>query len=133
MSYHNDIGALGEDIACKFLVKQGLVVIGRNHWRKWGEIDIISRDTLGITHFVEVKSTGKPYTCNSLSGSGEGSHDDWRPEEMLHDKKLQRLRRVIQTYILEHNVDEWIFDVVIVYINKRTRIAKCKYIRDIVI
>ncbi len=139
MARHNDTGALGEDIACKFLVQQGFTIIERNYWRKWGEIDIISRDTSGVIHFVEVKSTGKSYkmasryTCNSSVNIREESCDDWQPEEMIHTRKLQRLRRVIQTYILEHNVDEWIFDVMIVYINKRTRMARCKYIKDIIL
>lgn len=126
MAQHNEIGALGEDIACTFLVKRGLRVVERNYWRKWGEIDVVTRDTLGITHFVEVKSTGKDYTCNTTI-------DDWRPEEMLHGNKIRRLRRVIQTYILQYDVDEWVFDVVVVYLNKKTRIAKCKYIEDIVL
>ncbi len=126
MALHNQIGALGEDIACKFLAKRGLKVIERNYWRKWGEIDIVSCEKSGVVHFVEVKTTGSAYTCNS-------DIDSWRPEEMIHNKKILRLRRVIQTYILQHDVDEWVFDVVIVYLDKRTRIAKCKYIEDIVL
>jgi len=126
MAYHNKIGELGEDIACKFLIKKGLEIVERNYWRKWGEIDIVAQETSRVTHFVEVKSTGKDFMCNSTI-------DDWRPEEMIHSKKLQRLRRVIQTYILQHDIDEWVFDVVIVYLNKRTRTAKCKYIEDIVL
>jgi len=123
---HLKTGALGEDIACKFLVKNGLEVVERNYWRKWGEIDIISRDTSGVTHFVEVKSTSKPFVCNMQI-------DDWRPEEMIHKKKVQRLKRVIQTYILQHNIEEWVFDVVVVYLNEERRIAKCKIIKDIVL
>ena len=129
MAKHNEIGELGESIATKFLVSKGLEIIERNHWRKWGEIDIVARDTSEVLHFVEVKSTSRDYTCNV---DGE-SVDDWRPEEMIHNNKIERLKRVIQTYILENDVDEWVFDVVIVYLNKRTRMARCKYIKDIIL
>lgn len=133
MAKHNEIGSTGEDVACKFLIKRGLKIIEQNHWRKWGEIDIVAQETVGklgsrhkITHFVEVKTTSKPYTCNS-------SIDDWRPEDMIHGNKIKRLRRVIQTYIMGNDVEEWVFDVIIVYLNKRTRMARCKYIKDIIL
>jgi putative endonuclease len=129
MAKHNDIGLLGEGIATKFLAKKGLKILERNHWRKWGEIDIVACDTSGILHFIEVKSTSRDY---NPTGIGQ-TLDDWDPKEMVHSNKIKRLRRVIQTYILENDVDEWVFDVVIVYINKRTHTAKCKYIKDIVL
>ncbi len=133
MAKHNEIGVLGEQIAVKFLVKRGMEVVELNHWRKWGEIDIVAcatsrvnGDKKNIIHFVEIKSTSKDYT-------GNVGIDEWRPEDMLHSNKIKRLKRVIQTYILENDVDEWVFDVVIVYLNKRTRIAKCKYLEDIIL
>jgi len=133
MAKHNDIGTIGEDVACKFLLKRGLKVVEQNYWRKWGEIDIVAQETVGkfgskskVTHFVEVKTTSRDYTCNT-------GLDDWRPEDMIHTNKIKRLRRVIQTYILGNNIDEWVFDVIIVYLNKRTRMARCKYIEDIVL
>ena len=130
MAKHNDLGALGEDIACKFLINKGFKIIERNHWRKWGEIDIVACATSGVVHFVEVKSTGKDYPSRS---SGQAQLDDWRPEDMLHHNKIERLKRVIQTYILENDIEDWVFDVIIVYINKRTRLARCKYIEDIIL
>lgn len=49
-----DLGRLGEDIACDFLVRNGHVVIERNYRCGHLEIDIITQDADGI-HFVEVK------------------------------------------------------------------------------
>ena len=137
MAKHNEVGALGESIAVKFLKKRGLEIIELNHWRKWGEIDIVACATVVVAgskqrviHFVEVKTTSKDYH----SVSSEQAHiDDWRPEEMLHSNKIKRLKRVIQTYIMENNVEEWVFDVVIVYLNKERRTAKCKYLKDIIL
>ncbi len=126
MAKHNEIGSIGESIAVKFLMKKGLKIVEQNYWRKWGEIDIVACDTSKVIHFIEVKSTSRDYTGNT-------SIDNWNPEEMLHSNKIKRLRRVIQTYIIENGIEEWVFDVIVVYLNKRTRIAKCKYIKDIVI
>lgn len=54
---HNrqEIGRLGEEIACRFLSERGHTILERN-WRSGHlEIDIISFDPHGI-HFVEVKT-----------------------------------------------------------------------------
>ena len=43
------VGRIGEDIACKFLMKHGFEVADRNYLRKWGEIDIIAKKR-GVLH-----------------------------------------------------------------------------------
>lgn len=48
------VGNKGEDLACKFLRKQGYQILERNYLIRGGEIDIIARDK-GILVFVEVK------------------------------------------------------------------------------
>lgn len=52
------LGALGEDIACKYLENNGYRVIERNYLKKWGEIDIIAKKGNKI-HFVEVKAVSR--------------------------------------------------------------------------
>nr|WP_321266741.1 YraN family protein [uncultured Sulfurimonas sp.] len=48
-------GNLAEDKACKFLDENGFMIIERNFYSRFGEIDIIaSKDE--VLHFVEVKS-----------------------------------------------------------------------------
>ena len=49
------IGQLGEDVACKFLMKHNFLVLERNYTKKWGEIDIIAKKNSKI-HFIEVKT-----------------------------------------------------------------------------
>lgn len=36
------IGELGENVACKFLMKHGFTILERNYTKKWGEIDVIA-------------------------------------------------------------------------------------------
>lgn len=133
MAKHNETGKLGEEIATTFLKKQGFEVLERNYWRKWGEIDIVAREkSSGIVHFVEVKSTARSPVARENS-SECSTWNDWLPEEMVHNAKIKRLRRVIQTYILQNDVGEWVFDVLVVYIDKASRTAKCKFIKDIVL
>ena len=121
-------GNLGEDVACKFLVKRGFKVIQRNYLRKCGEIDIVSSKD-GITHFVEVK------TVKSYDVSRE-TWDDYRPEDNLHYRKLQRMRRVIQVYLNDNHVSretEWKFDVVTVLLDREGKKAKVNFLEDIII
>lgn len=49
------IGDSGEDLACKYLEKQGLKILKRNFLIRGGEIDIIGMDG-DVLVFVEVKT-----------------------------------------------------------------------------
>lgn len=54
-NHRQELGRLGEDLACGLLEKLGHTIVARN-WRSGHlEIDIISLDKDGI-HFVEVKA-----------------------------------------------------------------------------
>ena len=122
------IGDVGENIACKFLVKRDFEIIEQNYSKKWGEIDIIAKKTNKL-HFIEVKSV------SHLPVSYET--DNYNPEDNLHPWKLQRLSRVIQTYLLgykgvTHETD-WQFDVAVVYLNIKSLQAKVNYMEDIIL
>jgi len=128
------IGDIGENIACRFLVKRGFEIIEQNYNKKWGEIDIIARKGQKL-HFIEVKSV----TRDSLKYVSPET-DSYRPEDNLHPWKLKRLSRVIQTYLLgykgnrdvTHETD-WQFDVVVVYLDIKGLQAKINYLEDIII
>ena len=49
-----DVGRAGEEIAAKYLEKQGAAIIARNFTVRGGEIDLIAEKD-DIVHFVEVK------------------------------------------------------------------------------
>jgi len=131
-----EIGDLGEGIAEKWLKSRGFLILDRNYWKKWGEIDIVAKNK-GIIHFVEVKSTER---VNIRSFKPE--NDSYRPEEKIHARKLKRMSRVIQSYLMEiprqssgqENTEiEWQFDVLVVYLDSAEKLAKVKYLPNIVL
>ena len=120
------IGALGENMACRFLVKQGFKVLDRNYNKKWGEIDIVAEKDK-VLRFIEVKTVVSVVSYET---------DRYRPEENVHYQKLKRLSRVIQTYLLDKNVSYetgWQIDVLAVFLDLETKKAKFRWIENIII
>ncbi len=127
-------GDIGENIACRFLVKRGFEIVEQNYSKKWGEIDIIARKGQKL-HFVEVKSV----TRDSLKYVSPET-DSYQPEDNLHPWKLKRLSRVIQTYLLGYSGNrgvthetDWQFDVMTVYLDLKGMEAKVNYMEDIIL
>jgi putative endonuclease len=130
----NKVGAYGEDIAAKYLEKLGHKVIDRNYLKKWGEIDVVSRETSQnkhIIHFVEVKTVS--YETKEMLQRAV-SYGTWRPEENVHPKKIERMYRTIESWLMEKSLDsEWQIDVISVRIVPREKYATIKYIPNIVV
>ena len=126
-------GNLGEDLACRFLVKHGFNIIHRNYLKKCGEIDIIAKKDTEI-HFIEVKSvscTALPNVSSETKADGE-----FRPEDNLHPWKLERVAKTIQIYLAEKGVSpetDWIFDVITVYIDKKRMISKVSILKNVIL
>ncbi len=117
-------GDIGEEIACVYLVKLGFFVQERNYLKKWGEIDIIAVKD-GTLHFIEVKST-----------IDKGRGLSYRPEENVHELKIRRLRRTIQTYLNErkYGIDTYFrFHVITVIINERTGESTVKMLENVIL
>jgi Holliday junction resolvase-like predicted endonuclease len=81
-----------------------------------------------------------PASAKALAGKNEtGSNlqtDTFRPEDNLHTHKLQRLRRIIQTYLAEKGIGEggdWQFDAMCVYLNEKGKCADVECIKDIIL
>ncbi len=129
----NKIGAYGEGIATKYLTRQGHLILERNYLKKWGEIDIVSRETINnkqIIHFVEVKTVS--YETKKLLYAAV-SYGTWRPEENVHSAKLKKMSRAIESWILENNCDlEWQIDVLAIRIVPREKYASVKYIENVI-
>lgn len=124
---HN-IGQIGENLACLWLNKKGFTIIDRNYWKKWGEIDIVAQKGSDL-RFVEVKTVSR----NSVPRETE----DYEPEDNMHSWKRQRLRRVIETYLLEKRIDDekidWQVDVLSVYVDREGNELKTDWLEDVVL
>lgn len=126
----NKTGAYGEEIAAKYLTRNGYQIIERNYLKKWGEIDIVARGTKEI-RFIEVKTVSYETKDDLKRAISRGT---WRPEENVYRVKLQRLHKAIESWIIEHNYEgEWEIDVVAVRIVLRERYATVKYINNVII
>jgi putative endonuclease len=130
----NKVGGYGEVIACKYLLQHGHTILDQNYLKKWGEIDIVSRETTQnkqIVHFVEVKTVSYE---TKLDLERAVSHGTWRPEENVHAKKIQRMYRTIESWLMEHDhKGDWQIDIAAVRIVPRERYATVKYIPNIII
>ena len=81
-------GNWAENIACQWLVKQGLTLKQKNFYTKYGEIDLIMSDSSQLI-FFEVK-----YRKNNHFGSAEAS---------ITAQKCRRLTAAVETYLLINN------------------------------
>jgi len=123
-----NIGDIGESVACNYLEKKGDRVLERNYWKPWGEIDIVTERQNKLI-FVEVKSV----SCESVTNISRGTV---RPEENMHQGKLRRLHRAIQTYLLDHKVPEdkeWQIDLACVYLDLVRKESKVDLLENIVL
>ncbi len=130
MAKHNEIGKIGEDMASKWLVRNGFSIIQRNYAKKYGEIDIVARETNGKIHFVEVKTVS--YETKVLLNNAV-SHGTWRPEENVHKNKQMRLSRTIQSWIFENHYDgDWQIDIIAIRVVPREKYATIKLLQNII-
>ena len=124
-------GEMGENIAVRFLMKQGYSILERNYTKKWGEIDIIAEKE-GKLHFVEVKSVSR----ETLDEVTPETLDQYHPEDNMHPWKLKRLARTIQTYLLSEKVPEekeWQVDLLVVFLALKDKKARVKIVSDIIL
>ena len=130
----NQVGAYGEQIAVNYLRNKGFTVLVVNYLKKWGELDIVARETLGnkqIMHFVEVKTVS--YETKAALTQAV-THETWSPEDNVHFKKIQRMNRTIESWLSENNCDlDWQIDIAAVRIVLREKFASVKYIPNIIL
>ncbi len=118
------IGDIGESVAAKYLEKRGFIVLDRNYLKPWGELDIVAKKGNKL-HFIEVKAVSR------ITGK---KIDVPRPEENMHKRKILRLNRVIQTYLLEKKISktaEWQIDLLCVYLDFSLKRARVEVLENI--
>jgi putative endonuclease len=123
---HIRIGQIGEEAVVNHLKRKGYIIHARNYRKKWGEIDIIAEKS-GNLHFVEVK------TVSHETNSKLVSHGTWLPEENVDQRKLKKLFRTIETWLLENSYDrEWQLDVASVWIDVKQKQGRIKLMENII-
>ena len=131
-------GEIGENIAVRFLVKHNFSVLERNYTKKWGELDIVAEKE-GKVYFIEVKSVtsaSDKALADKRENVSQVTFRNYRPEENMHRRKLQRMSRAIQTYLLSRkNVQDkkWQVDLMIVYLDLDNKKAKIKVVENIIL
>ena len=136
MAKHNEIGKIGEGIACKWLISRGFIIIQQNYWKKYGEIDIVARlpgRKAGETdkiHLIEVKTVSYE-TRQDLRYAV--SHETWRPEENVHKEKQRRLKNAIEAWLIENKyAGKWQIDILTVRLVPREKYAQVKLIENVI-
>lgn len=120
-SKNQKIGKLGEDVAEKYLKSKGFSILERNYTKRWGEIDLVAKKRQKI-YFIEVKTIQD----NGLFAP--------KPTENIHEKKLARIYRAVETYLMERRVEEkteWQVDAIAIILDLEAKTAKVEYLENI--
>ncbi|MBK8500053.1 MAG: YraN family protein [Flavobacteriales bacterium] len=103
MAEHNRTGALGEQVACRYLEDLGYEVLERNWRHGRDELDIIARTTRELV-IVEVKT--------------RSSADHGEPEEAVKKGKRSKIIKAANAYVHAIGTDLALrFDIVSVIIH----------------
>jgi putative endonuclease len=89
-----ETGKIGENIACRYLLKNSYLILARNHKERFDEIDIIARDHLGILVFCEVKT-------------GNRNNNGFMPEDNLSMAKRKKTIRASSIFLARHPELVW--------------------------
>jgi putative endonuclease len=101
---NKDIGMLGEEIGCRYLIAQGQSVIARNVRVGDAEIDIVTREN-NLFRFIEVKTVARERIASSFRTAGE----DQNPLQRVTREKISVLASAIELYVARHGITDWIF------------------------
>ncbi len=140
MTPKNQLGKLGEDLACGYLVDKGYKIIERNFRKPWGELDIIAKSPDKTLVFVEVKTMRKfgnefgnqsgndfergvelsPYGRSAVGRPDSGIE----PEMQMTAAKIKKTKRAASLYAgaFPEKIDEkagWRIDLVALTINEK--------------
>jgi len=84
------LGRKGEDLAASHLREIGWEILERNYTTWLGEIDLVCRDRDTLV-FVEVKTRNET--------------DFARPDQSVTQRKQAKLRRLVEEYLVKHNLE----------------------------
>jgi putative endonuclease len=111
-------GREGEDLAARYLEREGCRVVARNYRCPLGELDLVVEGPEGIV-FVEVRTKRQPCTV--------------RPEETITRPKALRLARLAEWYMATTKQEErpWRVDLIAVELGTGDRVRRLQWFRDV--
>lgn len=108
------LGDAGEDLACRYLEKNGYEILERNkHYSRFCEIDIIAKNKNTIV-FVEVKT-------RKTDGFGV-------PFEAITKTKYENIKKGVQFYLVDKKVKDYRIDVIGITLKPQIKIEHLKNI-----
>ena len=111
------LGKHGEKIAEKYLRGQGVKIISKNYFTRFGEIDLIAQDDDAIV-FIEVK-----FRTNDNYGLAV---------ESVTDKKWEKLIRSAEHYLMDTNLfdSNCRFDVLSIDLCRKTGLYRIDWLKN---
>lgn len=109
-------GALGEQLACDFLVNKGYSILKRNYRIRGGEIDIIAQDSNDLV-FVEVK----------LRHSSRYGY----PEEAVSYSKRSKILKAMRSYLCIAHARYSCIRFDIIALEKKENVVTIRHIKNI--
>ncbi len=104
MAFHNDLGKRGEQLAVKFLEKDGYEILARNWIFKKSEVDIFAIRN-GVLAVIEVKTRS-----SIVFGS---------PQSTVDSKKIKLLVMAVNAFISQRDLNcEVRFDIIAIHNDK---------------
>ena len=113
--YNKSFGALGEEIACKYLVSLGYKIIEQNYYIWGGEIDVVASFKSEII-FCEIKT--------------RFDENDVYLQELISNKKKRTLIKTCRLWLLKHGCvdNDWRIDFIGI-IMKGDRLEKLEHLK----
>lgn len=104
MAYHNELGAIGEQLAVDYLSRKNYEIVARNFRYAKAEIDIIAKAN-NMLIIVEVKTRNSQFFGN--------------PQDFVTKGKIKLLVKAANEYLISNNIElETRFDIIAVLKNK---------------
>ncbi len=106
MASHNELGALGEEIAAHYLLRAGYEIIRRNYFFDKAEIDIIAQKEKGTIVIVEVKTRNSDFFGD--------------PQSFVTPGKIKNIVKAANNYMIENDRSEEVrFDIIAILKNQK--------------
>ncbi len=105
-------GKAGEDLACRYLEKNGYTILERNkHYSRFCELDIIAKHKNTIV-FIEVKT--------------RKTDNFGTPFEAVTKTKYENIKKGVQFYLSENKVKDYRIDVIGITLKPEIKIEHIK-------